>query len=176
MNKLVVCVDTEDRDLYTMEKLEAHKKGILHRAFSIFVFNQEGKLMLQQRSLQKYHSGGLWTNTCCSHPQPGETVLDSAHKRLAVEMGFDCELEEIFQFIYQTEFEDGLMEHEYDHVIIGHYNDVPIINQEEVNAYQWIAMEELLEDIDAHPERYTVWFRIAIEKVVWHKKQYKDTI
>ena len=165
MNKQVVCVDASDRELYIMEKMEAHEKGILHRAFSIFVFNNEGKLMLQRRALYKYHSAGLWTNTCCSHPQPGETTIESAHKRLQVEMGFDCELKEIFQFLYRTEFEDGLMEHEYDHVIVGHFDGVPDPNPEEVDDYKWIGMEELLQDIEVNPENYTVWFQIAIEKV-----------
>lgn len=171
MNKLVVCVDEQDRELSIMEKMEAHEKGILHRAFSIFVFNKEGQLMLHQRALHKYHSGGLWTNTCCSHPQPGETVLESAHKRLVEEMGFDCELEEIFQFLYRAEFEDGLIEHEYDHVIVGRYDKEPKPNPEEVNAYKWIGIEELAKDIEDYPAKYTVWFKIAIEKVREYMKK-----
>ena len=119
-----------------MDKLEAHEKGLLHRAFSVFIFNDQGQVMIHQRALSKYHSPGLWTNTCCSHQQMGETNLEAAHRRLGEEMGFDCDLEEIFEFIYRAEFSNGLIEHEYDHVLIGHYNELPNINPEEVNALE----------------------------------------
>lgn len=173
MNRLVVCVDEQDRELSVMEKMEAHEKGVLHRAFSIFVFNKNGQLMLQQRALHKYHSGGLWTNTCCSHPQPGELLEDGAHKRLKVEMGFDCDLKEIFHFTYRAEFEDGLVEHEVDHVLVGTYEQDPVVNPEEVHAFKWISLEELKIELEKHPERYTEWFKIAIEKVLEYKQTEK---
>ncbi|SES91507.1 isopentenyl-diphosphate Delta-isomerase [[Clostridium] polysaccharolyticum] len=165
MNKLVICVDEQDNGLGVMEKMEAHEKGILHRAFSIFVWNQKEELMIHQRALEKYHSGGLWTNTCCSHPQPGEELLESAHKRLIAEMGFDCNLKESFSFLYQTEFEDGLVEHEFDHVIMGCYEGAATPNPEEVCDYKWVPLDELERDMKVNPKKYTVWFRIAMEKV-----------
>ncbi|HPK04729.1 MAG TPA: isopentenyl-diphosphate Delta-isomerase, partial [Bacteroidales bacterium] len=130
-----------------------------------FIFNDKGELMLQRRALHKYHSPGLWTNTCCSHPRPGETTLEAAHRRLMEEMGFDCDLEWKLSFIYKAPFDNGLTEHEFDHVIFGYHNDDPVINTKEVAEWKWIDMKELFSDVKKHPENYTVWFKIALEKI-----------
>jgi len=161
----VVLVDEKDTSIGEMEKMEAHKKAVLHRAFSVFVFNDKDELMLQQRALSKYHSPGLWTNTCCSHPRPGEELLNAGHRRLLEEMGFDCEIEKIFDFIYKAKLDKGLTEHEFDHVLFGRYEDAPKINPEEVESWKWMAMDEIAEDMKSHPEKYTVWFRIAFDRV-----------
>jgi len=161
----VVLVDQQDKAVGEMEKMEAHEKAVLHRAFSVFVFNDRDELMLQQRALGKYHSPGLWTNTCCSHPRTGETFLEAGHRRLVEEMGFDCEIEKIFDFIYKAKLDKGLIEHEFDHVLFGRYNDVPEINPEEVESWKWMKMEDIAADMKSHPENYTVWFRIAFERV-----------
>ncbi len=169
MNPHVILVDKNDQPLGIMDKLEAHQKGLLHRAFSVFVFNDQGQLMIHQRALTKYHSPGLWTNTCCSHQQMGETSLEAAHRRLGEEMGFDCDMEEIFEFVYRAEFSNGLTEHEYDHVFIGHYNELPNINPEEVNAWRWISPKELEEDLSANPSHYTEWFKLSWERVLQYQ-------
>lgn len=161
----VVLVDRQDNALGEMEKMEAHEKAVLHRAFSVFVFNDQDELMLQQRALEKYHSPGLWTNTCCSHPRSGETVLEAGHRRLVEEMGFDCEIEKIFDFIYKAKLDKGLTEHEFDHVLFGRYNDVPEINPGEVASWKWMKMDDIAADMKSHPETYTVWFQIAFERV-----------
>jgi len=161
----VVLVDQQDKAIGEMEKMEAHEKAVLHRAFSVFVFNENDELMLQQRALSKYHSPGLWTNTCCSHPRSGETVLEAGHRRLVEEMGFDCEIEKIFDFIYKAKLDKGLTEHEFDHVLFGRYNDVPEINPEEVESWKWMQMDDIATDMKSHPERYTIWFQIAFERV-----------
>jgi isopentenyl-diphosphate delta-isomerase len=160
----VVLVDTEDNPKGTMEKMEAHRKGVLHRAFSVFVFNDKGQLMLQQRALHKYHSPGLWSNTCCSHPYPGEAAEMAAHRRLVEEMGFDCDLHHAFSFVYRAELDQGMTEHELDHVFIGHANAEPMINPEEVNGWKWVDVDHLVKDIEARPEDYTVWFRIIFKE------------
>lgn len=165
MNNQVILVDETDRELGKAEKLEAHKRGQLHRAFSMFVFNNKGELMLQQRAKSKYHSGGLWTNTCCSHPQPGHDLNADAHERLNFEMGFDCELKEIFSFVYKGELGE-LTEYEFDHVFIGSYNGEAHPNPEEADAWKWIKIEELQKDIENNPERYTVWFKIALPRII----------
>lgn len=162
--EFVILVDEHNRQTGLMEKQEAHEKALLHRAFSVFVFNKRNELLLQQRSLAKYHSGGLWTNTCCSHPRPDETTLDAAHRRLKDEMGFDCELEERFHFIYQVTLGNGLSEHELDFVYTGHFNGVPLINTNEVQAFRWLPMDQVIADVNEHPARYTVWFRIILDK------------
>ena len=164
----VILVDEEDRTLGFMEKMEAHEKALLHRAFSIFVFNSEGELMIHQRAFEKYHSGGLWTNTCCSHPRKGETVEQAAHRRLMEEMGFDCELQEVFSFIYKAELDQGLTEHELDHVLIGEYNDQPNLNPDEVADWKCIGLSDLKSDIDSNPDKYTIWFKIALKEVEQH--------
>ncbi|NLN95271.1 MAG: isopentenyl-diphosphate Delta-isomerase [Bacteroidales bacterium] len=161
----VILVDKDDTPIGVEEKLKAHELALLHRAFSVFIFNDKGELMLQRRALHKYHSPGLWTNTCCSHPRPGETTLEAAHRRLMEEMGFDCDLEWKLSFIYKAPFDNGLTEHEFDHVIFGYHNDDPVINTEEVAEWKWIDMKELFSDVKKYPENYTVWFKIALEKI-----------
>ncbi len=167
----VVLVDTNDTPLGEMEKMEAHRKALLHRAFSIFVFNDKDELMLQQRAESKYHSPGLWTNTCCSHPRPGESLQDAGHRRLVEEMGFDCRLEKIFDFIYEAKLDKGLTEHEFDHVLFGRYNQNPVINPDEVASFKWMTMEDIAKDMEARPENYTVWFRIAFDRVLNYLKK-----
>ena len=161
----VILIDKNDMPTGTMEKMEAHEKGVLHRAFSIFIFNEKGELMLQQRALSKYHSPGLWTNTCCSHPREGEKTIDAAHRRLIEEMGFDCEIKEVFSFTYKADVGQGLTENEFDHVYIGKFDDDPKINPDEVNDWKFVSMEEIRKDMKLSPEQYTVWFRIAYEEV-----------
>lgn len=165
-NDQVILVDEHDNKVGTMDKLEAHQKGTLHRAFSVFVFHPDGRLMLQKRAGDKYHSAGLWTNTCCSHPRPGEPTEDAAHRRLKEEMGFDCNLKEVHTLTYRTEFSNGLIEHEYDHVFVGVWDGVPNIAEAEVDAWEWGPVETLRKDLKKHPEKYTYWFRVAFEDAV----------
>lgn len=148
-----------------MDKLEAHEKGLLHRAFSIFIFNKNGEMLLQQRALNKYHSGGLWTNACCSHPMPGEETLAAAQRRLREEMGFDTVLELAFNFTYKTEFDNGLTEHEVDHVFTGLYDGVVIPNQAEVDNYCFRQVSSIKASIESEPHLYTSWFKIAFPKL-----------
>ena len=164
----VVLVDENDEPIGTMEKMEAHVKGVLHSAFSVFIFNHKGELMLQQRALSKYHSPGLWTNTCCSHPREGEKPLDAAHRRMVEEMGFDCEFEEAFTFTYKADVGQGLTEHEFDHVFIGHADKTPEINPEEVNDWKYMKLEDIKTDMKLNPSSYTVWFKIAFDEVMEH--------
>ncbi|MES2761202.1 MAG: isopentenyl-diphosphate Delta-isomerase [Bacteroidota bacterium] len=161
----VILVDEQDNDIGVMEKQEAHQKGMLHRAFSIFIFNDQKKLLLQQRALSKYHSAGLWTNTCCSHPRPNETIKDAASRRLFEEMGLSCDLQIKTNFIYRTPFENGLTEHEFDYVLTGQTNQIPMVNKEEVENYKWQAIDEIKKDVMSNPHKYTSWFKIALEKV-----------
>jgi isopentenyl-diphosphate delta-isomerase len=161
----VILVDENDRETGTEEKLKAHREGRLHRAFSVFVFNSRGEIMLQQRASQKYHSPGLWTNTCCSHPAPGEQTEEAAHRRLVEEMGFDCELKKQGQFIYKVKFDNGLYEHELDHVFAGHYEGEPLVNPMEVQSWKWIEPFQLKKEMEAHPEMYTYWLKMALEKI-----------
>ncbi len=167
MNEIIL-IDKEDNQIGTEEKIKVHKMGYLHRAFSIFVFNNKGEMLLQQRAFNKYHSGGLWSNTCCSHPHQNETTLLSAHKRLIEEMGIDCELTEIFSFGYKATFDNGLIENEIDHVFIGNCDDIPIINSEEANDYRWIKISDLKSEIKRHPEIFTEWFKICLKQVINH--------
>lgn len=160
----VILVDKDDNQIGLMPKMEAHEKALLHRAFSVFTFNDKGELLLQQRAAEKYHSPLLWTNTCCSHQRDGETNLEAGKRRLQEEMGFVCELKEIFSFIYKAPFDNGLTEHELDHVMIGSYNDKPIINKEEVEAYKWMTLEAVKKDMEENPQEYTAWFKIIFEK------------
>jgi isopentenyl-diphosphate delta-isomerase len=166
MSDFVILVDENDNQIGFEEKLKAHQNANLHRCFSIFVFNKKGQLLLQQRALNKYHSAGLWTNTCCSHPRPKEETKDSAHRRLKEEMCFDCELTEIFSFKYKTTFDNGLTENEFDHVFIGKYNEEPILNRAEANAYKWVDLKWLEKDIKNNQEKYTVWLKICFKKVL----------
>lgn len=160
----VILVDERDNQIGVEEKLKAHQKGSLHRCFSIFVFNSKSELMLQKRAKSKYHSGGLWTNTCCSHPAPGENLEQSAHKRLEEEMGFDCKLKEIFTFIYKAKVE-RLTENEFDHVLFGNYDGTPSINPEEADDWKWSTLGEIENEIRDNPQNYTVWFKIALPRV-----------
>ena len=144
--------------------MEAHKKGILHRAFSVFVFNKKGKLLLQQRALDKYHSPGLWTNTCCSHQRDGESSLEAGVRRLNEEMGFHCDLEEVFWFIYSAAFDNGLTEHELDHVMVGNYDHDPVINPQEVASFKWMSLDKVKQDIAENPQNYTEWFKIIFKE------------
>ncbi|MCE2741768.1 MAG: isopentenyl-diphosphate Delta-isomerase [Sphingobacteriales bacterium] len=166
MQEMVILVDEHDNEIGLMEKQEAHVKALLHRAFSVMVFNDKGEMLLQQRALSKYHSGGLWTNTCCSHPRQGETTEQAAHRRLQEEMGFDCELKLHQTFIYKAPFDNGLTEHELDHVFIGTYNQDPHINPEEVNDFHWISLSELDQQLRNQPEKFTVWFKMIMDNYV----------
>lgn len=159
----VILVDEQDHETGVMEKMEAHRQGLLHRAFSVFVFNGQGELLLQRRALSKYHSAGLWTNTCCSHPRPGEATLDAAHRRLREEMGMDCDLALKTTFIYKTPFDNGLTEHELDHVFTGRSDQQPLINTGEVEGFAWKPLAVIRKDMEAQPELYTSWFRIALQ-------------
>ncbi|GAL85218.1 hypothetical protein MYP_2447 [Sporocytophaga myxococcoides] len=158
-------VDQNDSEKGIMEKMEAHQKGELHRAFSIFIFNSADELLLQKRASSKYHSGGLWTNTCCSHPAPGASITEEAEKRLFEEMGFSTNLQKIFSFIYKAELNNGLTEYEYDHVFIGTFDGIPDINPNEVEDWKFVKLEDLKQDIQEYPERYTKWFLICFPKI-----------
>ena len=164
----VILVDEQDNPIGLMPKMEAHEKAVLHRAFSVFIFNDKGDLMLQQRAKDKYHSPLLWTNTCCSHQRDGETNLEAGKRRLEEEMGFTTDLKEVFSFIYKAPFENGLTEHELDHVMVGKFNDKPNINKEEVETYKWMTLQEVKVDMELHPQNYTEWFKIIFEKS-YHK-------
>lgn len=160
----VILVDEHDRVLGLMEKLEAHQKGVLHRAISVFVFNSQGELLLQQRAPHKYHSPLLWTNTCCSHPRNDETTLESAQRRLKEEMGMTCPLSHLFHFIYRAEFDNGLIEHELDHVFLGISDELPKPNVEEAADFKYLKLDLLLTDLKANPQDYTPWFEIILSK------------
>lgn len=161
----VVLVDEQDKEIGIMEKMQAHQTPNLHRAFSVFIFNEKGEMLLQQRALSKYHSGGLWTNACCSHPKQNESILDAAHRRLQEEMGFNVELKKSFDFIYQASFLNGLIEYEFDHVLIGQYDGVINFNPFEVAAFCFKSFGELKSDIKLKPNNYTEWFKIALPKL-----------
>ena len=159
----VILVDEKDNQVGLMPKLEAHQKGLLHRAFSVFIFNSDYKLLLQKRASSKYHSGGLWTNTCCSHPRDGEDTIDAANRRLNEEMGIKTSLRKVFDFIYTAELDNNLIENEFDHVLYGVYDIDPILNKEEAEDFKWIDMETLKNDIENNKDQYTVWFKIAFD-------------
>lgn len=161
----IVLVNGKDEETGLMGKMEAHEKALLHRAFSVFVFNSKNELLIQQRALSKYHTPGLWTNTCCSHPFPKENVADAATRRLKEEMGFTCELKKIFDFVYRAGFENGLTEHEFDHVFMGKFDGQPVINPDEVHSWKWMSLEDLKTEINSNPMDYTVWFKIALPRV-----------
>ena len=169
----VILVNEKDEPIGLMPKLEAHEKAVLHRAFSVFILNEKNQLMLQQRAHHKYHSPLLWTNTCCSHQREGESNLQAGNRRLREEMGFQAELKELFHFIYKAPFDNGLTEHELDHVMIGYYNENPVINLEEVEAWKWMDIEAVKEDISVHPELYTVWFKIIFEEFYHYLEEHK---
>lgn len=161
----IILVDQNDAQIGAMGKLATHEKGLLHRGFSIVVKNDKGEIMLQKRARGKYHSGGLWTNTCCGHPKDGEDLEIAVHRRLKEEMGFDCELKEILTFIYEVNLDKGLKENEFLHVFLGKYNNVPALNSEEADDWKWIAMDDLKIDIAQNPDKYTYWFKIALTRL-----------
>lgn len=160
----VILVNINDEPIGLMPKMEAHQKGELHRAFSVFVFNNKNELMLQQRALDKYHSPGLWTNTCCSHQREGETNVEAGKRRLQEEMGFTTELEDTISFIYKAPFDNGLTEHEFDHILVGKYNEDPDLNPEEAAGWKWMSLEGVAEDMRTNPQIYTEWFKIIFDK------------
>ena len=160
----VILVNELDEQIGLMPKLEAHQKAVLHRAFSVFILNDKKEIMLQQRAQHKYHSPLLWTNTCCSHQREGETNIQAGNRRLFEEMGFRTEIKELFHFIYKAPFDNGLTEHELDHVMVGYYNDAPQINPEEVQDWKWMKIQDVKEDMVQNPEIYTVWFKIIFDE------------
>ena len=162
----VILVNEQDEELGMMEKMQAHSLGLLHRAFSIFIFNDKKELLLQQRAKSKYHSGGLWSNTCCSHPRQNESVLLAAERRLVEEMGFTTDLSKAFDFIYRKQLDKGLFEHEFDHVFVGEYEGELSINRSEVEAFEYVNIEELTSRIKKAPHLYTEWFKISLPKVL----------
>ena len=164
MEENVILVDVLDNQLGLMPKMEAHEKAVLHRAFSVFIFNDKGELMLQQRAAHKYHSPLLWTNTCCSHQRDGESNIEAGKRRLIEEMGFKTNLKEIFSFVYKAQFDNGLTEHELDHVMIGNFNGPPTINPDEVASYKWMTLEAVKKDIELQPNIYTAWFKIIFKE------------
>ena len=160
----VILVDENDKEIGLMPKMEAHEKAVLHRAFSVFIFNDKNELMLQQRAAHKYHSPLLWTNTCCSHQRNGESNIEAGKRRLQEEMGFVTNIKEVFSFIYKAPFDNGLTEHELDHVMVGKFDGNPEINPEEVEAYKWMQLEDVKADIEENPQLYTEWFKIIFDK------------
>lgn len=167
----VILVNENDEQIGLMPKMEAHEKALLHRAFSVFVFNKENELMVQQRALEKYHSPGLWTNTCCSHQREGESNIEAGKRRLQEEMGFTTDLKDTISFIYKAPFDNGLTEHEFDHILVGNFNGEPNLNPEEAHDYKWMSLETLKEDMIENPTIYTEWFKIIFEKYYKHIKQ-----
>ncbi len=164
----VILVNEQDEQIGLMPKMEAHEKAVLHRAFSVFIFNDKNELMLQQRALTKYHSPGLWTNTCCSHQRDGEGNIEAGKRRLKEEMGFVVDLKESISFMYKAPFDNGLTEHEYDHVLLGNFNGSPKINTDEVADWKWMPLEEIKADITLNPENYTAWFKVIFDKFYEH--------
>lgn len=158
-------VDERDREIGTMEKLAAHREGALHRAISVFIFDEQDRLLLQQRAAHKYHSANLWTNTCCSHPLPKENTMDAAHRRLREEMGMEASLSFAFSFQYHAVFSNGLTEHELDHVFIGHCNQPPVPNPMEVADFRWLSLSDIRHDVLTHPDGYTAWFKLIYQRV-----------
>lgn len=170
----VILVNEKDEQIGLMPKLEAHEKAQLHRAFSIFILNSKNEVMLQQRASEKYHSPLLWTNTCCSHQREGETNIQAGNRRLREEMGFSTDLKELFSFIYKAPFDNGLTEHELDHVMIGYSDDEPVINPEEVESWKWMNIDEIKEDMQRNPAIYTVWFKIIFDEFYHFLEEHKN--
>jgi len=169
----VIVVNENDEPIGVMDKMEVHLKGVLHRAFSIFIFNSKGEMLLQQRAISKYHSGGLWTNACCSHPLPGEDTAAAAQRRLTEELGFETPLHKIFDFVYKADMGNGLTEHEFDHVFAGKYDGPVFFNREEVLDCCYKKVEEIRDNLETHPQKYTAWFHIAFPKIEnWYNKEY----
>ena len=169
----VILVNEKDQEIGSMPKLEAHQKAVLHRAFSVFIFNSENELMLQQRASNKYHSPNLWTNTCCSHQRSGESNIQAGTRRLYEEMGFTTSLKEITSFIYKAPFDNGLTEHELDHIMVGYYNEDPVINSDEVEDWKWMKIEDVKKDISLNPDLYTAWFKIIFKNFYNHLNNIK---
>jgi isopentenyl-diphosphate delta-isomerase len=169
----VILVNENDEQIGLMPKMEAHEKAALHRAFSVFILNDKNEVMLQQRAMNKYHSPLLWTNTCCSHQRVGESNIEAGSRRLYEEMGIKTELKELFSFIYKAPFENGLTEHELDHVMIGYYNDVPEVNAEEVAGWKWMDIDAIKRDMDQYPNAYTVWFKIIFDEFYHYLESHK---
>lgn len=167
----VILVNENDEQIGLMEKIEAHEKALLHRAFSVFVFNDENELMIQQRALSKYHSPGLWTNTCCSHQREGESNVEAGKRRLQEEMGFSTSLKDTISFIYKAPFDNGLTEHEFDHILVGYFDGKPELNPDEVAAWKWVSLEDLKVDMNKNPHIYTEWFKIIFDKYYAHIQQ-----
>jgi isopentenyl-diphosphate delta-isomerase len=173
MEQQVILVNEKDEVTGTAGKMEAHQTGLLHRAFSIFVFNSQGEMLLQQRAIDKYHSGGLWTNACCSHPNPGEQIQEAAQKRLKEEMGFVIPITKSFEFVYKANFENGLTEYEFDHVFVGEYDGPVNYNKEEVMNFSYKSMNDIKTSLQTHPENYTAWFHLAFPGIEnWWKENY----
>lgn len=164
-NSLVILVDEQDNELGTMPKLAAHQPPVLHRAFSVFIFNDKQEMLLQQRAAGKYHSAGLWTNACCSHPIPGEETINAAKRRLKEEMGFETAIEKAFSFVYQADFDNGLGEYEYDHVFAGVYDGAIQPDPEEVSDYRFLSMEAIEQLLETDPDQFTVWFQLAFPRI-----------
>lgn len=164
----VVLVDENDNETGVMEKIEAHRKALLHRAVSVFLFDSDGNWILQKRAMDKYHSRGLWTNTCCTHPAPGESDIDSASRRLQEEMGIKCSIRKIFSFVYREKLDNDLTEHEFDHVFTGIFDGEPLINESEVDDWKRISFSELEKDIEINPQNYTYWFKQIYRRVQEH--------
>lgn len=162
----VILVNEQDEEIGTMEKLQAHEKAILHRAISVFIFNEKNEMLLQQRAIKKYHSGGLWTNACCSHPHPGEGTQTAATRRLKEELGFETPLHKVFDFTYKVSFANGLTEHEFDHVFVGKYNGAIHPNINEVQDYCFKSIEEIESSLQSHPHKYTAWFKLAFPRIL----------
>lgn len=172
--EFVILVDNNDRQIGLMEKQAAHIGPHLHRAFSVFIFNSKGELLMQQRALSKYHSPGLWTNTCCSHPRAGETLEEATSRRLMEEMGISCPMHEVYTFIYKAPVGQGLTEHEFDHVFIGQSDDIPNINTDEVASWKYMRLDDLKKDLELYPELYTEWFKITFEEMTRHANVFKE--
>ncbi len=160
----VILVNEKDEQIGLMEKIEAHEKALLHRAFSVFVFNEKNELMIQQRAHSKYHSPGLWTNTCCSHQREGESNIEAGKRRLMEEMGFSTDLKDTISFIYKAPFDNGLTEHEFDHILVGNFEEEPKPNPDEVADWKWMTLDDLKVDMSKNPEIYTEWFKIIFDK------------
>ncbi|HXL56098.1 MAG TPA: isopentenyl-diphosphate Delta-isomerase [Chitinophagaceae bacterium] len=162
----VILVNEQGEEIGTMEKMQAHEKAVLHRAISVFIFNEKNEMLLQQRAIKKYHSGGLWTNACCSHPHPGEGTQTAATRRLKEELGFETPLHKVFDFTYKASFDNGLSEHEFDHVFVGKYNGAIHPNINEVQDYCFKSIEEIESSLQSHPHKYTVWFKLAFPRIL----------
>lgn len=165
MSEQVILVDEQDNAIGTMDKLEAHQQGLLHRAFSVFIINSKGEMLLHRRALSKYHSGGLWTNACCSHPKPDETIDEAAKRRLNEEMGIKAEVQPLFSFIYKVNLDNNLIEHELDHVLLGVYNGQVNPSEDEVMDFKWVQPQIIARDVTDNPTNYTEWFKLVINKV-----------